>query len=121
MSKERPSKIVTRERILSTIGLAYRASLLTSGYDSIELALHQGAVELLIVAEDGSLKQREKLMRIAKEEDAKTRTFGTSEELGNAIGKDVRIAIAILDPGFADKLMKLIDEYKIVTSDAPTK
>ena len=60
---------VGKERILQTIGLSYRASLLASGFDAIEMALHAGAVELLIVATDGSEKQRAKLKRIAQEED----------------------------------------------------
>ncbi|MBO4474119.1 MAG: ribosomal L7Ae/L30e/S12e/Gadd45 family protein [Clostridiales bacterium] len=101
-----------KERILQTIGLSYRASLLTSGFDAIEMALHAGAVELLIVAVDGSEKQRAKLMRIAQEEDTRCRTFGTAEELGRAIGKDMRIAVAILDQGMADKLILRIDELK---------
>ena len=99
-----------RERILQTIGLAYRASLLASGFDAIELALHAVAVELLIVASDGSERQREKLVRIAKEESARFRFFATAEELGRAIGKDMRIAVAILDRGMADKLVRRIDE-----------
>ena len=108
--KKGPGKPAGKERILQTIGLSYRASLLTSGFDAIELALHSGAVELLIVATDGSERQREKLRRIAKEEKTRVRTFGTSEELGRAIGKDMRIAVAILDPGMADKLTERIDE-----------
>lgn len=103
-------KPVTKERILSTIGLAYRASLLASGSDSVEMAIRSGAAGLLILSEDGSEKQREKLFRIAKEEEVETRYFGTCEELGKAVGRDVRIAHAILDPGLALKLKQQIDE-----------
>ena len=108
--KDKPGCPATKERILRTIGLAYRASLLTSGFDAIEMALHAGAVELLIVATDGSEKQREKLIRIAEEEQVRWRRFATAEELGRAIGKDMRIAIAILDQGMAKKLSEVIDE-----------
>ncbi len=111
MRKEKTSKVVTKGRILSSIGLAYRASLLTSGSDAVEQALHAGAVELLILAEDGSDRQKEKLTRIASEEETKVRVIGSNQELGRAIGRDSRIAIAILDAGFAEKLMKMIDEY----------
>lgn len=107
MKKDRP---VTRERILSTIGLSFRASLLTSGFDAVELAMRSGAVELLILSQDGSGKQKEKLERVAKDEEVSARTFGTAEELGRAIGKDSRIAIAILDQGMGKKLKDLIDE-----------
>lgn len=107
MKKDRP---VTRERILSTIGLSFRASLLTSGFDAVELAMRSGAVELLILSQDGSGKQKEKLERVAKDEEVSFRTFGTAEELGRAIGKDSRIAIAILDQGMGKKLKDLIDE-----------
>ena len=107
MKKERP---VTKERILSSIGLSYRAGILTSGFDAVELAMRSGAVELLILSQDGSTKQKEKLERVAKDEEVSCRTFGTAEELGRAIGKDSRIAIAILDQGMGKKLKELIDE-----------
>ena len=58
MKKERP---VTKERVLSSIGLSFRAGILTSGFDAVELAMRSGAVELLILSEDGSEKQKEKL------------------------------------------------------------
>ncbi|MBO4496081.1 MAG: ribosomal L7Ae/L30e/S12e/Gadd45 family protein [Clostridiales bacterium] len=121
MGKEKTGKVVTRERILSSIGLAYRASLLTSGSDAVEQALRAGAVELLILAEDGSERQKEKLARVASQEETEVRAFGTNLELGKAIGRDSRIAIAILDEGFAGKLMKMIDEYKSILSDTKTE
>lgn len=118
MGRGGSGKPVTKERILSSIGLAYRASLLTSGFDAVEMALHSGAVGLLIVSSDGSGKQKDKLVRISKEEEVLHREFGTSEELGRAIGRDSRIAIAILDEGFADKLMKMIDEFNVLPDQA---
>ncbi len=115
MKKDRP---VTRERILRTIGLSFRASLLTSGFDAVELAMRSGAVELLILSQDGSGKQKEKLERAAKDEEVSCRYFGTAEELGRAIGKDSRIAIAILDQGMGKKLQELIDELDEIDKSA---
>ena len=109
MKNKKEAKPVTKERILKTIGLAYRAGLTTSGFDSIEMAIHAGAVELLILARDGSEKQVAKLRRIAQEEETSASDFATAEELGNAIGKPSRIAIAILDEGMARKLLDQIE------------
>ena len=117
MKKDRP---VTKERILSSIGLSYRAGILTSGFDAVELAIRSGAVEMLIISSDGSEKQKEKLIRAAKEEDVVFRKFGTAEELGRAIGKDNRIAIAILDQGMGKKLASLIDELERSEKSAET-
>ena len=117
MGRGGSAKPVTKERVLSSIGLAYRASLLTSGFDAVELALHSGAVGLLILSTDGSEKQKQKLVRIAREEEVPLEEFGTSEELGRSIGRDSRIAIAILDEGFAGKLKSMIDEYSNVLPD----
>lgn len=121
MKKKSEGKPVTRERILKTIGLSYRAGLMTSGFEAIELALHAGAVSLLILAKDGSDKQREKLRRIAKEEDTMTSDFATAEELGGAIGKPSRIAIAILDEGMAKKLhgqIEIVNEQEASADQA---
>ena len=109
MKNRKEAKPVTKERILKTIGLAYRAGLITSGFDSIEMAIHSGAVELLILAKDGSEKQIAKLRRIAEQEDTNASDFATAEELGKAIGKPSRIAIAILDEGMARKLQDQIE------------
>ncbi|MBR6254433.1 MAG: ribosomal L7Ae/L30e/S12e/Gadd45 family protein [Clostridiales bacterium] len=115
MKKDRP---VTKERILSSVGLSFRAGILTSGFDACELAMRSGAAELLILSEDGSGKQKEKLARVAKDEDVECRTFATAEELGRAIGKDQRIAIVILDQGMGKKLLTLIDELGRIEKSA---
>lgn len=120
MKKSKEPKPVTKDRILKTIGLAYRAGLTTSGFEAIEMALHAGAVALLILAENGSEKQREKLRRIAKEEETKASAFATAEELGGAIGKPSRIAIAILDEGMAAKLRDQIEVLKKQEGSAET-
>lgn len=121
MKKGKENKPVTKERILKTIGLAYRAGLTTSGFEAIELAIHAGAVELLILAKNGSEKQIAKLSRIAKEEETMTSTFATVEELGGAIGKPSRIAIAILDEGMARKLqdqIEVLSKQEVSAGDA---
>jgi len=41
------------------------------------------------------------------------RFFGVKERLGKHIGKDIRSVIAILDRGFAGRLLEMIDEQKI--------
>ena len=115
MKKDRP---VTKERILSSIGLSFRAGILTSGFDAGELAMRSGAAELLILSEDGSEKQKEKLERVARDEDVECRKIATAEELGRAIGKDHRIAIVILDQGMGKKLMSLIDELGRIEKSA---
>ena len=115
MKKDRP---VTKERILSSIGLSFRAGILTSGFDACELAMRSGAAELLILSEDGSEKQKEKLERVARDEDVECRKIATAEELGRAIGKDHRIAIVILDQGLGKKLMSLIDELGRIEKSA---
>ena len=80
--------------------------------------MRSGAAELLILSEDGSEKQKEKLERVAKDEDVECRKIATAEELGRAIGKDHRIAIVILDQGMGKKLMSLIDELGRIEKSA---
>ena len=36
--------------------------------------------------------------------------YGTKEELGHAMGKEMRASLAITDPGFAKSLTKLLNE-----------
>lgn len=101
----------TEKRILSTIGLAFRGGKITSGTDTVTQALRADAVEMLILATDGSENANKKLVHMAEENEIAVRFFSTKEGLGHAIGKVDRNAIAIMDEGFAKKLTKEIDDY----------
>ncbi|HOM01218.1 MAG TPA: ribosomal L7Ae/L30e/S12e/Gadd45 family protein [Acetivibrio sp.] len=101
------------ERIYSFLGLARKANKLVSGYESCERLLKAGKVSLIIVAEDASLSTKEKFINACNYRSVDIKIFGKKELLGKFIGKDIRSVIAILDKGFANRTIQMIDEAKI--------
>lgn len=65
---------------------------------------------LVIVSEDASDNTKKLYTDKCKFYEVPVKIWGTREELGHAIGKEMRAAVAILENGFAEKLLTLIEE-----------
>ena len=92
------------------MGLAMRGRNLTSGEDQILDAIRSGSAMLVIVSEDASDNTKKLYTDKCKFYEVPVKIWGTREELGHAIGKEMRAAVAILENGFAEKLLTLIEE-----------
>ncbi|MGM8214511.1 YlxQ family RNA-binding protein [Bacillaceae bacterium W0354] len=98
------------KQFLNLLGLAYRANKILLGEDSIIKDLQSKKVKLLIIAHDASSNTRKKLTDKCKSYSTPYKIVGTRDELSHAIGKQNRVAFAILDEGFANKLLQLISD-----------
>ena len=98
------------KRILSMFGLAARAGRIASGEFQTETAVKAGTACLVIVAEDASANTKKLFQDKCSFYKVPVITFGTKEELGHAIGKEFRASLAILDTGFAEAVMKKINQ-----------
>lgn len=96
-------------RIYSFIGLARRANKLIYGDETCERLLKSGKVKLIIVAGNASLNTKKKYENACFHRNVEIRMFGTKELLGKFIGKRISSVVAILDIGFSNNLMKMID------------
>lgn len=96
-------------RIYSFLGLAAKARRLNSGDETCERAVKAGKALLVIVAEDASENTRKKFSDMCKHRGVQLRLFGEKELLGRYTGKEIRSVIVILESGFANRLMELID------------
>lgn len=96
-------------RIYSFLGLATKAGKLVSGDDTCERMLKSNKVNLIIVAEDASSNTKKAFEDLCRYRDVPIRLFGSKQLLGRYTGKDNRAVIAILDSGFAERLILLID------------
>lgn len=101
------------ERIYSFLGLARKANKLVSGDETCERSLKAGKVSLIIVAEDASKSTKEKFTNACNYRKVDIRIFGEKELLGKFIGKDIRSVLAILEKGFANRAIQMIDDAKI--------
>ncbi len=96
-------------RIYSFMGLATKAGKLLSGEEACDKAVKSGKAKLVIVAGDASENTKKKFIDMCKYRGIDIRVFGEKDSIGRYTGKDVRSVVAILDWGFAGRLMEMID------------
>jgi len=71
--------------------------------------LHRGRVCLMLLAADGSPRDRERLERLAEEAGTPARVVGTREELGRAIGRDGVSVVGVTDRNVAAGILGRLD------------
>lgn len=94
---------------LSFLGLANRAGKLISGEELAVKEIQRGNAKLVILSEDASRNTEKKITDKAAFYQVPVRRVQNREILGQAIGKDARVVVAVTDAGFAKKLKMLID------------
>ena len=97
-------------KILSLLGLATRSRNVMSGEFMTEKAVKSNLAHLVIVGEDASDNTKKMFQNMCNFYHVPIFFYGTKEELGHAMGKELRASLAITDPGFAKSLSKLLNE-----------
>lgn len=96
------------QSLRSMLGLAQRAGKAASGEVAVEGALKRRKARLLIVAEDASGRTRERLAALAAQVGVPCYVVGTREELGLALGKGHRAAVAVQSADFANGIAGIL-------------
>ncbi len=100
--------------ILNFIGLAKRAGKVAAGEVAVVATVQKKTTCLLILAVDASKNTKKKFNNSAQFYHIPIVEFASKEELGAAIGEEVRVVLSITDLGFATKLISMIEaEQKI--------
>ena len=94
---------------LNIVGIAFRAGQCSTGEETIVKDIQKSRAKLVLIANDVGPQTKKKLTD-------KCQSYGVPfvivaddrDRLSNAIGKSHRVAIAILDDGFANKLKSLL-------------
>lgn len=89
---------------LNLLGLAYKAGKCSLGEETIVKDIRKKRAKLVLLANDTGPQTRKKLSDKCKSNDVPLIIADDRETLSNAIGKSHRVAIAILDAGFAAKI-----------------
>lgn len=93
--------------VYSLLGLASRARKIVSG-ETLIMNIRNKNVSYVIIAEDASDNTKKKISDKCKSFDVQYSIEGSSDELSKAIGKHNRMAIGIMDVGFAKKIKEQI-------------
>lgn len=90
------------------IGLAYRARKISLGEEAIVKDIRQNRAKLILLASDIGPQTKKKLTDKCKSYNVPYEIVDDRETLSHAIGKSQRVAVAILDAGFATKIQSLL-------------
>lgn len=101
-----------RDRVLSMLGMAARAGKVVSGEFAVEQNVKNQKATLVFVAVDASENTKKMFHDMCAFYQTKMLVYGTKEALGQAIGKEFRASVAVLDQGFADAIEKLTDQKR---------
>lgn len=97
-------------KLLSLLGLAMKGRNLASGEVQTLNAVKDGTAMLVIVAADASENTTKLFTDKGAFYEVPVYAYGTKEELGRAIGKDLRSSLAVCDEGLAKAVQKLLDQ-----------
>lgn len=92
------------------LGLCQRAGQLGSGDVAVEQALKKRKANLLILAEDASERTREKFVYLAQSFGVPCYVVGTRDELGLALGKAHRAAVAVQSRDFTKGIVGILEK-----------
>lgn len=101
---------MVQNKIYSLLGLAQRGGHTASGGFMVENSVKSGTTCLVVIAADASENTRKKLSNMCAYRKIPIIVFGTKEELGHAIGKEMRVSIAVTDQGLAGAILKQMDD-----------
>lgn len=100
------------DRVLSLIGLARKAGMVSSGEYAVTEDGRSGRAFAIIIACDASARSIKTYTDMCKYYEIPYELYGSKESLGHAIGKEERSAIAVLEENFANNIISKIHSLK---------
>ncbi|MEH7110928.1 YlxQ family RNA-binding protein [Neobacillus niacini] len=94
---------------MSILGLANRARKIISGEELSVKEIRNGKAKLVLLSADASANTTKKITDKCKSYEVPFKLVEDRHLLGHAIGKEARVVVAVLDDGFAKKLITLLD------------
>lgn len=91
------------------LSLAQKAGKLASGDANLTAAIKSNKALLVIIAVDAADSSKKDIYHELEKRNVKSYEFLTRAELGSAIGKAPRAAVAVLDPNFVRLILKKIE------------
>ena len=101
---------MNHNKIYSLLGLAMKAGRVVSGEFATDKSVKEGTAFLVLVSGDASDNTKKKFSNTCEFYEVPRYFYGTKEELGHAIGKEMRSSLAITDEGFAKSLIKHLEQ-----------
>lgn len=101
------------DRVLQIISLAKKAGRISSGETAVLGDIKSFKSYLILIAEDASEGTKKKFTDKSAYYKVPCRIYAAKETLGYAIGRDVSSVISVNDEGFAESILKRLEEADI--------
>lgn len=98
-----------QDRIYSLLGIATKAGRTRSGGFQTAEAIEHGTARLVILSADARGNTVREIRPKCEKRSIPLRFYGNKDDLGHAMGKELRSCVAVTDQGFADALLRLLD------------
>jgi len=100
--------MTTQTKFFSMLGLAMRAGKMIIGEELVLKVIRSKQAKLVILANDASANTTKKIMDKCHFYQITVIRPADRYVLGASIGKEARVTLAIVDEGFAKKMMELV-------------
>jgi ribosomal protein L7Ae-like RNA K-turn-binding protein len=94
---------------MSLLGLANRAGKVISGEELTVKQIRGGNAKLILLSADASRNTAKKITDKCNSYEVPLKIVENRHLLGQAIGKEARVVVAVMDDGFAKKMVTLLD------------
>jgi ribosomal protein L7Ae-like RNA K-turn-binding protein len=94
---------------MSLLGLANRARKIISGEELTVKEIRNGKAKLVLLSADASANTTKKITDKCNFYQVPFKLVDDRHLLGQAIGREARVVVAVMDDGFAKKLITLLD------------
>lgn len=98
-----------QNKVLGSLGLAMKSHSLVSGEHQTLEAVKGGKAVIVIIAEDASANTKKLFHDKCSFYKVPVYEYGTKEDLGRAIGKDLRSSLAVCDTGLATAVIRQLE------------
>lgn len=105
---------INDKKIFSLLGLATRSRKVISGEFMTEKAVKSGQAYLVIVSTEASDNTKKLFTNRCTHYNVPLRYFGTKNDLGHCMGKEMRTSLAVLEDGFAKSILKYLEGSVII-------
>lgn len=94
------------KKALNLLGIATKAGKTASGEFMTEKAVKEGRAFLVLVSEEASVNTKKMFTNMCTYYKVPICYFGSKDELGHAMGKEMRASLAVVDEGLAKAIVK---------------
>ena len=106
--------MTSNERLCGLLGLATRAGKIVFGTEACKSEIEKRRVKLMIIAQDASDRTKSNFQEICKKVDIPILEILSIEVLSNAIGKDNKATVGIVDINFSKEMLKIINGGEVI-------